>query len=87
MKFLIILDKDSIAGSLYAKGNNDGITTGGHPLLDCTELVTDNPYYIFATRSLYQEGKSHQTLYLPHGSVALIHRYDESDPHPLGFYA
>lgn len=88
MKYLIILDGRSPIGAIYLQGNNDGTTTDGeiiHPLLDCTQITTDSPYYIFATRSLKKEGKSHQTLYLPHGSVVAIYQYDESDPRPLGF--
>lgn len=88
MRYLVVLDANSVIGRIYAKGNNDGIVNDGrldHPVLDCTDLVTDSPYYIFATHSLKKEGGSHQSVFLPHGSVVAIYQYAENDPHPLGF--
>jgi hypothetical protein len=48
-------------------------------------IDTNNPYYIFATRSLKMEGATHQSLYLPHGSVVMIVQYDENADRPIGF--
>jgi hypothetical protein len=86
-RYLVVLDARSAVGRIYAK-DNDGFVSDGeinHPILDCTQIVTDSPYYIFATRPLKKEGKSHQSLYLPHGSVAVIHQYAETEPYPIGF--
>ena len=87
-KYLLILDCRSTIGSIYLNGNNDGTVTDGklnHPLLDCTEIKMNNPYYIFAIRSLKKEGASHQSVYLPHGSVVAIYQYAEEQGYPPGF--
>lgn len=88
MKHLVILDARSAIGRIYAKGNNDGNVSDGdtlHPVLECTDLVTDNPYYIHATRPLKKGDGSHQLLFLPHGSVVAIYQYALDEPSPLGF--
>lgn len=88
MRFLIVLDANSTIGRIYANGSNDGFVNDGHqkhPVLDCIELTIDNPYYIFAIREMKKAAGSRQSLYLPHGSVAAIHLYDVTEPHPLGF--
>ena len=88
MKYLVLLDCNSSIGSIYANGNNDGIVNDGdinHPVLACTEIETNNPYYIFAIRSGDQEGGLRQSVFLPHSSVVAIYRYAEDEPHPLGF--
>ena len=84
MKYLVILDQNSTIGTIYAKGNNDGIINDGHPALVCTEIKTDNPHYIFVTRELNPPA-SHQSLYLPYHSVVLIVQFEESDAPPFGF--
>ncbi len=63
---------------------NDGVVTGDHPVIICTEIKTDNPHCIFAVREL-QAPVSHQSLYLPYGSVALIIQFEESASDPIGF--
>jgi hypothetical protein len=88
LRHFIILDINSPIGAMYASGSNDGFISEGdvrHPIIDCTEIVIDNPYYIFATRSLEKEGGSYQSLYLPHGSVVAIYQYKPSGPLPFGF--
>jgi hypothetical protein len=87
-RHFIILDANSTVGAMYASGSNDGFTSDGevnHPVIDCTEIVIDNPYYILATRSLEKEGGSYQSLYLPHGSVVAIYQYNPVEPLPFGF--
>lgn len=87
-KYLIILDVRSPAGAMYANGSNDGFASDGnfrHPVLDCTEINAEFPYYLSATRSLKSRGKSHQTLLLPHGSVVMVVSYAEEKPNAVGF--
>jgi hypothetical protein len=88
MNYLVVLDAHSSIGKIYLYGNNDGTVTDGelhHAILDCTEIVTDSPYYLIATRIHKKEGKSHQTLYLPHGSIIAIYQYAEKEGRPMGF--
>lgn len=92
MRYLIVLNANSPIGQLYSQGtiqdgSNDGFTAGDfrHPILDCTEIAIDSPYYIFAKRAANREGAPRQSIYVPHGSVVAIYRYDEREPHPLGF--
>ena len=90
MKYLVILDNQSIIGRIYAKGNNDGYVSDGtekHPVLSCTEVVTDNPCYVFAKRDLSGQGKSHQSLHIPHTSVVAIYHYADEGSKPMGFIA
>ena len=88
MRYIIVIDANSAAGAIYAKGSNDGFITDGHvqhPVLDCTEIETSSPYYIFAKRSLNAVGESHQSLYLPHGSVVMVVGYADEQGRPVGF--
>lgn len=87
MKYLLILDAVSIPGKIYLYGKNDGYVTDGdtkYPVLLCTEIKMDNPYYIFAKREL-KESESHQSLFLPYGSVAMIYQIEKDQPTPIGF--
>jgi hypothetical protein len=88
MKYLLILDADSTAGKIYLAGNNDGLVSDGtikHPVLLCTEIKMDSPYYIFAKRQM-KAPASHQSLCLPYGSVAIILQLEENEPIPtIGF--
>jgi hypothetical protein len=88
MRYLIVLDCHSPVGEIYASGTNDGFVKGPgglkHPVLDCTEIETHNPHYIFAKRPLKEPGL-HQSLYLPHGSVVQIVVYDDQQARPPGF--
>ena len=87
-KYLIILDAKSSIGSMYANGSNDGFASDEnikHPILDCTEINADLPYYLSATRSM-SKGKSHQSLLIPHGSVVMVVSYAEEKPNDVGFH-
>lgn len=87
-KFLVILDAKSAIGALYANGSNDGFASDGtlkHPILDCAEINADLPSYLSATRDMKSQGKSHQSLLIPHGSVVMILRYAEEKPNAVGF--
>ena len=68
-RYLVVLDARSATGRICAK-DNDGFVSDGqvnHPILDCTQIETNNPYYIFATRPLRMEGKSsHINLFSCH---------------------
>lgn len=88
MKHLIVLHAASAVGGIYAVDANRHITVGEHrhPVLDCIEMDLNNPYYIFAKRRL-KDSEQYQSLYLPHGSVVMILRYEESDPPTIGFGA
>lgn len=87
MKYLVTLDALSVIGKIYANGDNDGFVSDGkinHPVLECTQIVTDSPYYISATRTLCSESESDQILYLPHGSVVSVHCFELADCLPFG---
>jgi len=87
MRYFVVLDLRSAIGSIYENGNNDGFVTDGkmkHPVLDCTEIAIDSPYYLFATRDMSKTGRSHQHLHIPHGSIVAIHHYAEEEK-PVGF--
>ncbi len=48
MKFVVILDGRSEIGRIYQQGSNDGIAADEHPCLECVNVVTDSPYYLYA---------------------------------------
>lgn len=82
MRYLVVLDRQSTVGSVYANGTHDGLVNDGgvlHPALDCTEISFEGSF-IQVTRDLTGHRKSHQTLYLPYSAVAFVQRYDESEP-------
>lgn len=88
MRFLVVLDARSPIGGCYASGNNDGFVHDGqihHPVLDCLEVATDAPYYLFAKRDMTKQEKDYQSLYIPHGSVVAIHCYADEGSKPCGF--
>ena len=88
MRYLVVLDVRSSIGRIYANANNDGFVTDGeikHPVLDCTEIAIDSPYYLFATRDMSRTGNTYQHLHIPHGSVVAIHHYAEEIEKPVGF--
>jgi hypothetical protein len=85
MRYLVILDAGSPIGRNYASGNNDGFIHDGHPVLDCLEVATDAPYYLFAKRDMSKQAKNYQSLYIPHGSVVAIYCYADEGSKPFGF--
>jgi hypothetical protein len=88
MRYLVILDVRSASGAVYHSGSNDGYVSDGdlrHPVLDCSEIVVDSPYYLFAKRDMAKQGGSYQSLYIPHSSVVHIHCYADSGTRPMGF--
>lgn len=86
MRYLIVLDAKSPVGRLYAKAKPPFKKTGeGHPVLECIDVDLSNHWYILANHSLAQAGGKRQSLFLPHGSVVQIVRYDETEELPMGF--
>ena len=88
MRYSVIIDARSATGSIYASGNNDGFVSDGqlrHPVLDCSEIITDVSYFVFIKRDMSKSGKSHQSLYIPHTSIVHIHCYADEGPQPMGF--
>lgn len=89
MKHVIVVDGRTATGQLFLHGSNDGVTSNGdlrHPLLDCTAIDLHTPGHICATRELKTPTGSHpQILYLPHGTIVAIFRYDTPERPPLGF--
>ncbi|MBW4057009.1 MAG: hypothetical protein HIU83_16765 [Proteobacteria bacterium] len=86
MQYLVVLNADSVAGRIYAREMNDGSFDDGkvkHPLLVCTEISMDNHHYMCANRIL-NKIKSHQSLYIPYDSVALVIQYSKDEPIPIG---
>lgn len=87
MKYLVVLDVNSEIGAIYSRGSHDGCVSRGeyqHPILDCSEIVTDAPYYLFVRREISKGGGT-QKLHIPHSSVVAIHIYDDNGPRPMGF--
>ena len=88
-RHIVVLDPSSIAGAIYLLGNNDGIQTVGDrkcPVLFCKSVDTHNPGGIDAIRVGRKEAPITQSLFLPHGSVALIFDF-LPDKEPFGFVA
>jgi hypothetical protein len=88
MRYLVVLDRNSPAGTAYESGNNDGMVTVGtesYPALDCVEVQMDQPYYLYAKREMKKPAGEPQTLHLPHSAVALIVGYADDGPRPMGF--
>jgi hypothetical protein len=88
MRYLVVLDARSVVGGIYANGHNDGFVNDGgirHPVLDCTEIATDNPYYLYVKRDLSLHGKDYQFINIPHSSVSVIHHYADEGSKPIGF--
>jgi hypothetical protein len=88
MRYLVVLDRNSPAGTAYAAGNNDGMAqvgTESYPAIDCIEIQPESPYYLFAKRETKKPVGGTQTLYLPHSAVAFIVCYALGDPKPMGF--
>lgn len=86
MQYLVILDPASTIGKIYSE-NYDAISnTNGLkcPLLACTEISFDNPYYIFVERGGNQ-AKAKQSLYLPYHSVVAILQQSAGETRPIGF--
>jgi hypothetical protein len=87
-RYLVVLDRNSPVGRMYAESTPPPPTTDGtvaHPVLDCTEVDLSTLGYVEATRSLPGGRGSYQSVYLPHGSVVQIVRYDEKDGLPTGY--
>jgi hypothetical protein len=87
MRNLVVLDAGSEIGAIYSAGSHDGYVSRGdirHPAIDCPEIVTDAPYYLFVKREI-AKGGSTQKLYIPHSSVVAIHVYDDNESKPIGF--
>jgi hypothetical protein len=88
MRFLVVLDARSPIGSIYANGSNDGFINDGdlrHPVLDCTEIATDSPYYLVIKRELSSHDKTCQSAHIPHSSIVAIHHYADEGSKPYGF--
>jgi len=88
MRYLVVLDARSVVGGMYANGYNDGFVSDGeirHPVLDCTEIATDSPYYLYVKRDLSRHGKDYQTIHIPHSSIVVIHHYADEGRKPMGF--
>jgi hypothetical protein len=87
VRYLVVVDRGSTIGRVYAQGTNDGWVTSGdekHPVLDCTEIDPDGPY-LFVKRDMTRHGGKYQTIYIPHGFVAFILVYADEGPKPIGF--
>lgn len=91
MRYLVVLDAESPIGRVYAAGNCEGFVGEGetreirHPVLDCADINTESPCYLFVKRDPRQSNGPRQQVYVPHGCVVAIHVYDDSGPKPLGF--
>lgn len=88
MNYLVVLDANSPIGRICAESDNDGFVFDGrlrHPVLDCIEIATEAPNYLFARRDMSKHGKMQQALHIPQSSVVVIHHCDEAGCKPFGF--
>jgi hypothetical protein len=88
MRYLVVIEKMSAIGCIYDKGNNDGYVTDGefyHPVINCSEISINSPYYLYVKRDLTEQDKNHQSLYIPHTSIVAIYEYDGKGSRPVGF--
>lgn len=87
MRYLVVIDVHSPLGGIYASGDNDGFVRDRdqkHPLIDCVEVETGQPYCLFAKRDMARKGGV-QSVYIPHSSVVAVHCYADEGPRPMGF--
>jgi len=87
MRYLVVLYRDSVIGSNYAEGSNDGfilVNDVQHPVLDCIDVIHE-AYYLLVTRDMKKTKGGTQTLYIPHASIAFIVGYAKGDERPIGF--
>jgi len=83
--YLVVLEPQSTVGRAYLKGNNDGVSVDGCPVIRCDDIRMDGPL-LFASR-IPSKGPSHQDLYIPYSAVSSIFRGDKKDDVsvPFGF--
>lgn len=88
MKYLVVLDESSAIGGICAAGENDGFVHAGalrHPVLECAEIATEDPGYLFVKRDRSRQHQPHQCLHIPHSSVVMIHHFSDADWSSFGF--
>jgi hypothetical protein len=86
-RFLVVLDPASATGRMFAD-DNDGFMNGDGmraPILDCRSADIDHHIYALVVREPKKRASTHQSLFVPHSHIALIHRYAEAERQPVGF--
>lgn len=84
MRYIVVLDTNTQVGRAYAEGVNDGETTQGLPIIDCSLIDETGPYLSCTRNSRRTEGLD-QSLWIPHFAVAYIVGYAQEDQRPIGF--
>ena len=86
MKYLVVIDANSLIGKAYAP-KNLAVAVGPetHVGLHCIAIDLSNPQYIFVQTDPNQPPGIRQSLHLPHGIVVMIAQYEVGDPPAIGF--
>lgn len=84
MRYVVVLDTNTHAGRVYKDGVNDGETTQGLPIIDCSEIDEMGPY-LRCTRNSRRTDGLDQSLWIPHHAVAYVVGYALEDRRPVGF--
>lgn len=83
MRYLIVLDPNTVAGSAYAAGSNDGMARDC-PVIDCSSIDIAGAY-MSCIRDTAHKGGSDQTLWIPHHAIAYVLGYAKDETRPIGF--
>jgi hypothetical protein len=87
MHYLVVVDARSAVARIHMAGNNAGTVPDGelhHPVLDCLEVATDSPHYLFVKRKMPNTAVP-QLIHIPHGAVVAIYPYGVDAEPPFGF--
>lgn len=83
-KYFVVLDPASLVGRIYAQEDSDGITNGC-PYLRCTDVRTDLPYYLLASRESDETGTAGPQVFLPHSAVVAVLLEESGELRRFGF--
>jgi len=81
-KYLLVLHNDSVAGSAFAAGTNDGKVMG-NPAIYCTDV--DPSGYLIRAEWLHPGTRKPSVYWFPQASIALIAQLEKDAPKPIGF--
>ncbi len=84
MRYVVVLNPETQAGQAFLLGYNDGATTQGLPIIDCSQIDMSGPY-LECTRNSRRIAGLDQTLLIPHFAVAYVIGYSKEEDLPFGF--
>jgi hypothetical protein len=91
VRYLVVLHGNSPIGKMYTAGHADAQFQSGesepHPAIDCVQIDSDNPHYLYVERDLSWRGQKGDVLrlFIPHHAVVQIVAYGDRDKPPIGF--